>query len=52
MSSTSMTLEERFEALMKQNEFLANKIWEASQKQQEAQAQNEYLRKQLGSVLK
>jgi len=47
-----MTLEERFEALMKQNEFLANKIREDSQKQQEAQAQNEYLRKQLGSVLK
>jgi len=52
MSSTSITLEERFEALMKQNEFLANKIREDSQKQQEAQAQNEYLRKQLGSVLK
>ena len=47
-----MTLEEKFEALMKQNEFLANKIREDSQKQQEAQAQNEYLRKQLGSVLK
>jgi len=47
-----MTLEERFEALMKQNEFLASKIREDSQRHQEAQAQNEYLRKQLGSVLK
>ena len=48
----SMTLEERFEALMKQNEFLDSKIWEDSQKNQETQAQNEYLRKELGSVLK
>jgi len=52
MTSTSMTLEERFEALMKQNEFLASKIREDSQRHQEAQVQNEYLRKQLGSVLK
>jgi len=40
-----MTLEERFEALMKQNEFQASKIREDSQKKQETQAQNEYLRK-------
>jgi len=40
-----MSLEERFEALMKQNEFLARKIREDSQRNQEAQAQNEYLRK-------
>jgi len=52
MSSTSMSLEERFEALMKQNEFLASKIQEYSQRNQEAQAQNEYLRKQLGSFMK
>ena len=52
MSSISMTLEERFEALMKQNEFLSRKIQEDSQKTQGTQAQNEYLRKQLGSVLK
>jgi len=52
MSATSMTLEERFEALMKQNEFLSTKIQEDSQKNQETQAQNEYLRKQLGSILK
>jgi len=32
MSSTSMSLEERFEALMKQNEFLASKIQEDSQR--------------------
>jgi len=31
---------------------LASKIREDSQKQQETQAQNEYLRKQLGSILK
>jgi len=30
---------------MKQNEFLASKIQEDSQRNQEAQAQNEYLRK-------
>jgi len=47
-----MTLEERFEALMKQNEFLSKKIQEDAQKNQETQAQNEYLRKQLGYVLK
>jgi len=47
-----MTLEERFEALMKHNEFLAKQIQEAAQKNQETQAQNEYLGKQLGSVLK
>jgi len=47
-----MTLEERFEALIKQNEFLSKKIQEDAQKNQETQAQNEYLRKQLGSVLK
>ena len=37
---------------MKQNEFLASKIREDSQRNQEAQAQNEYLWKQLGSFLK
>jgi len=38
--------------LIKQNEFLSRKVQEDSQKKQETQAQNEYLRKQLGSVLK
>ena len=52
MTSPSMSLEERFEALMKHNEFLASKIREDSQRNQEAQAQNEYLRKQLGSFMK
>jgi len=47
-----MTLEERVEALMKQKEFLASKIRDDSQKNQETQAQNEHLRKQLGSLLK
>jgi len=47
-----MTLEERFEALMKQNEFLAKKIQEDAQKNQKTQAQNEYLRKPLGLVVK
>jgi len=37
---------------MKQNEFLASKVREDSQKNQETQVQNEYLRKQSGSVLK
>jgi len=45
-------LEDRFEALMKQNQFLSRKIQENAQKNQEAQAQNKYLRKKLGLVLK
>ena len=52
MASTSMTLEERFEALMKQTEFLVSKSREDSQRNQEIQAQNEYLQKQLGAFLK
>ena len=47
-----MSLEERFDALIKQNKFLASKIREDSQRNQEAQAQNDYLQKQLGSFLK
>jgi len=47
-----MSLEEKFESLMKQNEFLANQVREDSQRNRESQAQNEYLRKQLGSFLK
>ena len=52
MSSTTMTLEERFEALMRQNELLVKKIQDDTQRNQETQAQNEYLRRQLGTVLK
>ena len=52
MSAVSMTLEETFEALMKQNEFLSRKIQEDAQKDQESQAQNKYLQKQLDSYLK
>ena len=52
MASTSMTLEERFEALMKQTESLVSKSREDSQRNQEIQAQNEYLQKQLGAFLK
>ena len=37
---------------MKKNEFLASEIWKDSQKNKETQAQNEYLRKQLGLVLR
>jgi len=37
---------------MKQNEFMSKKIQEDAQTNQETQEQNEYLRKQLGSVLK
>jgi len=37
---------------MKQNEFPSKKIQEDTQKNQESHAENEYLRKQLGSVLK
>ena len=52
MASTGMTLEERFEALMKQAEFLVSKSREDSQRNQEIQAQNEYVQKQLGVFLK
>ena len=37
---------------MKQNEFFAKKIQKDARKNQETHVQNEYLRKQLGSVLK
>ena len=47
-----MTLEEKFEALIRQNELLSKKIQEDSRRNQETQAQNEYFRKQLGTVLK
>ena len=50
--SSSMSLEEKFEALMRQNEMLVKKIHEDAQHNQETQAQNKYLRKQLGSFLK
>jgi len=52
MASTSMTLEERFEALMKQTEFFVGKRREDSQRNQQIQAQNQYLQKQLGAYLK
>ena len=52
MTSTSMTLEEKFEALMWQNELLSKKIQEDTQRNQETKAQNEFLRRQLGTVLK
>ena len=47
-----MTLEDRFEALTKQTEFLVSKSSEDSQRNQEIRAQNEYLQKQLGAFLK
>jgi len=42
-----MSLEEKFEALMRQNEMRVKKIQEHTQQVQETQAQNEYLRKQF-----
>ena len=47
-----MSLEEEFEALMRQNEMLVKKIHKDAQHNQETQAQNECLQKQLGSFLK
>jgi len=47
-----VSLEERFDALMRQNELLLRKISEGTQHNQETQAQNKYLRKQLGSFFK
>jgi len=38
-----MSLEEKFDALMRQNEMLRKKIHEDAQHNQEIQAQNEYL---------
>ena len=50
--TSSMSLEENFDALMRKNEMLMKKIHEDAQNNYETQAQNEYLRKQLGSFLK
>ena len=50
--SSSMSLEEKFDALVRQNEMLMNKINEDSQQNQETKAQNDYLRKQLGALMK
>ena len=47
-----MTLEEWFDALMKQNEFLTRKIQEDGRRDQETQAQNKYLQKQLDAYSK
>jgi len=43
--SFGMSLEEKFEALMRRNEMLVKKIHEDAQHNQETQARNEYLRK-------
>jgi len=51
-SATNLTLEERFKALMKQNEILMKTLSEEAQCDQETKAQNEYLQKQLGAYLK
>ena len=51
-SGTSMNLEERFEALMKQHEILIKVLSEEAQRERETKTQNEYLRKQLGAFLK
>jgi len=57
--STSMGLDETFEAIMKnfrslsgKNEILMKKINEDAQHAQELKAQNEYLKKLLGAFLK
>jgi len=50
--TTSMSLEERFDALMRQNELLLKKNCEDSRHNQDTKAQSEYLRKQLGPFLK
>jgi len=51
-SSTSLGLEERFEAIMRQKEILMKTLSEEVQREQETKAQNEYLRKQLGAFVK
>jgi len=44
-STTHLTLEERFEALMKQNEILMKTLSEDAKRDEETKAQNEYLQK-------
>ena len=57
--STSTSLDGKCEAVMKnyqslsaKNELLMRKVNEGAQHDQELQAQNDYLRKQLGAILK
>jgi len=47
-----MSLEEKFDAPMRQNEMLMKKINEDTQHDLETKAQNAYLRKQLAAFLK
>ena len=47
-----MSLEEKFDALLRQNEMLMKKINEDTQCDQETKGQNEYLRKQHGVFFK
>ena len=44
-SGTDLSLEERFEALMRQNEILMKTLSEEAQREQETEAQNKYLQK-------
>ena len=47
-----MTLEERFDPLVKQNEFPTRRIQEDARRDQETQAQHKYLQKQLDAYSK
>jgi len=50
--SASMSLDEKFDALMGQNERLTKKINEDTQRDQETKVQNDYLRRHPGAFLK
>ena len=50
--STSLSLEEKLDAILKSNHEITSSNQELKSSNQELQAQNEYLRKQLGLFLK
>ena len=49
---SSMSMDEKFKAIIRQNEMWMKKINEDTQHDEETKAQNKYLRKQLGAFLK
>ena len=50
--STSMSIEEKLDAILKNNHEITSSNQELKSLNQELKAQNEYLRKQLGTFLK
>ena len=50
--STSLSIEEKLDAILKSNHEITSSNQELKSSNQELKAQNEYLRKQLGTFLK